>query len=137
LPGSPFRELSTVVSQNRWLVALRQLCCHPQVGSGNKLVLGNVLKTVEDVLTSMREKAISAVQSDQRALLQARVQRAQYICYDAEDCERFETAIGLFQGALEDLKPVIADVIVAIREAWKLRQDRCVDPEAKVLVLGS
>ncbi|KAK4700839.1 E3 ubiquitin-protein ligase SHPRH, partial [Phenoliferia sp. Uapishka_3] len=108
---------------NRWLVALRQLCCHPQVGKVGQRVLGKSLKTVGDVLASMKETAVSAVQADQRALWANRVKRAQIMTYDNEDCERFENALVIFKAAQVDLQPLVEEQVDAIREAWNDRKD--------------
>ncbi|KAM0747530.1 hypothetical protein T439DRAFT_328769 [Meredithblackwellia eburnea MCA 4105] len=107
---------------NRWLVALRQLCCHPQVGQGNKRVLGSVLKTVDDVLSTMFENARSGVHSDQRALWVARVKRAQLMTYDREDCERFENALQVFNNAYSELQPIVDEVVGSLKDAWKDRK---------------
>ncbi|KAK4051523.1 hypothetical protein OIO90_004737 [Microbotryomycetes sp. JL221] len=106
---------------NRSLVQLRQICCHPQIGQGAKVVLGGVLKTVEDVLKSMKDKAVSAILVDRRQLLDTRIKRAQLMCYDKEDCERFEIALEIYQSTLLDLQPVIDDLVVQIKEAWAQR----------------
>lgn len=72
----------------------------------------------------MREQAIGAVLSDQRQLLWTRVKRAQWLCYDKEDCERFEDALELFASTLLDLEPVIEEVVTSVKEAWVLRKAR-------------
>ena len=135
--GSPTRAIWCVPSpdtsllaklqlQNRWLVALRQLCCHPQVGQANKKGLGKVLKTVEDVLATMMEAAISSWMSDFRSLWATRVRRAQFLMFDLESCERFEEALEVFQEAVEELGPIIEEVAGNIREVWQDRRaERC------------
>ncbi|SCV70192.1 BQ2448_1586 [Microbotryum intermedium] len=106
---------------SRWLVSLRQLAIHPQIGVHNKRGLGHVLKSVDEVLTTMRANAVSALHIDQRVLLHARMTRAQYGMYDAEDCERFEQSLKLFDEVVVDLEPVIKEVIEQIRQAWRDR----------------
>lgn len=121
----PLRSL-TSHTQNRWLVALRQLCCHPQIGQANKKGLGKVLKTVEDVLATMMEAAISSWMSDFRSLWLTRVRRAQLLMFDLESCERFEEALEVFERAVEEMQPVIEEVAGSIREAWRDRRaERC------------
>lgn len=130
---------------NRWLVSLRQgtppsrlispfvllmivtsrtACCHPQVGQAAKVTLGKTLKSIEEVLESMRDKAVSTVWSDQRQLFFTRVKRAQLECYDIEDCERFENALETLQSTLLDLKPVMQAVSAALKVAWKECKER-------------
>ncbi|SCZ87292.1 BZ3500_MvSof-1268-A1-R1_Chr2-2g04758 [Microbotryum saponariae] len=103
---------------SRWLVSLRQLAIHPQVGIQNKRGLGHVLKSVDEVLTTMRANTVSALHTDQRVLLHARMTRAQYGMYDAEDCERFEKSLLLFDHVVRDLEPVTKEVIEQLRQAW-------------------
>lgn len=134
--------------QNRWLVTLRQLCCHPQIGNRNKRVLGSVIKTVEDVLFTMRDLAVSTLQNEQRAYCThsiivsffglglicgrrfagaQRVKRAQLMMWDREDCEGIDHAAGIFQIAVAELEPVIQEIAGAIRQIWKhRREDRSV-----------
>lgn len=63
----------------------------------------------------MREKAVSGVQNDQRALFAARVKRGQLLAYDKESCERFEDSLEILQGVMVDMKPLI-DVSFSRRE---------------------
>lgn len=76
----------------------------------------------------MRDKAVGVVLSDQRTLLATRVKRAQWLCYDKEECERFEEALEMFGGTLLDLEPVVEEVVRMIGEAWELRKARYVSP---------
>lgn len=100
------------------------VCCHPQIGKAAKEVLGNVLKTHDEVLSSMLEKALSAVWGDQRQLLSTRVKRAQFLTYDKEDCERFETALEIYGSTLLDLDELIKEVGDAVKAAWEARKTR-------------
>lgn len=104
---------------NSWLTSLRQACCHPQVGKAAKVVLGRTLKTVEDVLESMRDKAQTTQWTDQRALLATRVRHAQLLCYDREECERFEVALDRLQGALLEVQPLVQVVSGEVKRAWR------------------
>lgn len=104
---------------NSWLTSLRQACCHPQVGQAAKVVLGRTLKTVEDVLDSMRDKALTSTWNDQRALLAARVKHAQLLCYDREECERFERALEMLQDTLLEVQPIVAAVLKEVKRAWR------------------
>ncbi|GAA5992971.1 hypothetical protein JCM10908_000775 [Rhodotorula pacifica] len=121
----------------RALTTLRQLCTHPQIGSSNKEALGRVLKTVDEVYAAMREKAVSEIQSSQRAMLQARVKRAQYQMWDKEDTEeRFERALALFKSATDEVEPIILDVSNEIHTVWQSRKrdptrDLSTDPADK------
>ncbi len=107
----------------RALTTLRQLCTHPQIGSSNKAALGRVLKTVDEVYAAMREKAVSEIQSAQRAMLQARVKRAQYQMWDKDDTEeRFERALTLFKSATEEVEPIIEEVSNEVHAVWQSRK---------------
>lgn len=107
----------------RALTTLRQLCTHPQLGASNKEALGRVLKTVDEVYAAMREKAVSEIQSEQRAMLQARVKRAQYEMWDKEDTEeRFQRALDLFKAATNEVEPIITEVTNEIHSTWQARK---------------
>ncbi|EEB05116.2 ATP-dependent DNA helicase [Schizosaccharomyces japonicus yFS275] len=46
----------------RWVTRLRQTCCHPQVGSGNKSAfMDEGMKTIQDVLKLMVNNTISSI----------------------------------------------------------------------------
>ncbi|KAI5481086.1 SNF4 family helicase/atpase [Pseudohyphozyma bogoriensis] len=107
---------------NRWLVVLRQACVHTQVGQQNKRVLGNVLKSVEDVLTSMTENAISSIHSETRQLWADRVKRSQLLMFDREECERFEKALGTFKLAHKEIEPIVQEIAQSIRETYAQRK---------------
>ncbi|BGP51473.1 hypothetical protein JCM10450v2_007415 [Rhodotorula kratochvilovae] len=108
----------------RALTMLRQLCTHPQIGTGNRgaLALGRVVRTVEEVYQAMREKAVADIQGAQRAMLAARVRRAQYACWDEDVEDRFEPALKLLESALDEVDPIIDEVTKEIHDVWKARK---------------
>ncbi|GAA5841899.1 hypothetical protein JCM3766R1_002531 [Sporobolomyces carnicolor] len=107
---------------NRWLGILRALAAHPQVGAAGRQALGHVLKTVEEVYKSMREQAISAIQSEQRAILANQVKRGQYSMWDKDIDDRFSSALKLFEVVIEKVDPIIEEVAQEIHAAWKERR---------------
>lgn len=88
---------------------LRALAAHPQIGAAGRQALGHVLKTVEEVYATMREKAVSEIQSDQRAILSVKVKRGQYSMWDKDVVDRFEPALRLFENVLEEVEPIIEE----------------------------
>jgi hypothetical protein len=117
-------DAHTLLPQNHWLTILRQLAVHPQLpGSKNKKNrLGGGIKTVDEVLTAMKDQAVSDVQSDQRELLAARVRRAQLGMWDKDVEDRFEPALELFKNVAEEIEPVINDIAKEIHQTWKARE---------------
>ncbi|GAA5838983.1 hypothetical protein JCM9279_002557 [Rhodotorula babjevae] len=109
----------------RALETLRQLAMHPQVGAANrgKLSLGRVVRTVAEVHAVMLDKAVADIQGAQRAMLLARVRRAQYLCWDDDVESRFETALELFGSAVDELDPVIDEVSDEVHRVWKERKE--------------
>ncbi|KPV71995.1 uncharacterized protein RHOBADRAFT_56135 [Rhodotorula graminis WP1] len=97
---------------------------HPQVGAYNrgKLSLGRVVRTVAEVHAVMLDKAVGDIQGAQRAMLLARVRRAQYLCWDDDVEGRFETALELFGSAIKELDPVIDEVSDEVHRVWKERK---------------
>ncbi|GAA5863433.1 hypothetical protein JCM8547_006979 [Rhodosporidiobolus lusitaniae] len=117
--GAPLPWTFDNSDMNKWLTTLRQLAVHPQLGAGGREKLGRVLKTVDEVYASMKQQTVSAIQSDQRALLAARVRRGQYQMWDKEVEDRFQPALIIFQNAIEDLDPIIAEVTKEIHAVWE------------------
>lgn len=93
-----------------WLTALRQACCHPQIGVENQKTLGRVLKDVGEVLDTMRENAVSAVQSDERALWFNRVKRSQLALWDKEECENLELCRDICSEAVAAIDPLADEI---------------------------
>ncbi|GAA5899656.1 hypothetical protein JCM6882_001177 [Rhodosporidiobolus microsporus] len=122
--GEALRWEADKGEMNRWLTILRQLAVHPQLGGANREQLGRTLKTVEEVYAAMREQAVSAIQSDQRGLLAAKVRRGQYQMWVKEVEDRFEPALELFKGVVQDIEPIIEEVTKEIHEVWKKREKR-------------
>ncbi|GAA5843078.1 hypothetical protein JCM11251_002725 [Rhodosporidiobolus azoricus] len=122
--GEALRWTADKGEMNRWLTTLRQLAVHPQLGGANREHLGKVLKTVEEVYAAMREQAVSAIQSDQRALLAARVRRGQYQMWDKDVENRFEPALEMFKQIVIDIDPIIEKVTKEIHEVWKKRDKK-------------
>ena len=93
-----------------------------------KLSLGRVVRTVAEVHAVMLDKAVGDIQGAQRAMLLARVRRAQYLCWDEDVEGRFETALELFGSAVDELDPVIDEVSDEVHRVWKERKkdDVCV-----------
>ncbi|GAA5983366.1 hypothetical protein JCM11641_006047 [Rhodosporidiobolus odoratus] len=123
LTGKSLMWVPDKAEMNRWLTVLRQLAVHPQLGGANRQ-FGRVLRTVEEVYAAMREQAVSHIQSDQRALLHARVRRGQLVMWQKETGEgRFQTALEVFQGVGEEVGPVIDEITEEMHRVWKGTQE--------------
>lgn len=70
----------------------------------------------------MREQAISAIQSEQRAILANQVKRGQYSMWDKDIDDRFSSALKLFEVVIEKVDPIIEEVAQEIHAAWKERR---------------
>ncbi|KAG5368763.1 putative ATP-dependent helicase [Yarrowia sp. E02] len=67
----------TTSALSTWLLRLRQTCCHPKVGSGNKKALGNgILQTVSHVLDAMCDQALTQLLNDERSLFVEELEKA-------------------------------------------------------------
>ncbi|GAA5942532.1 E3 ubiquitin-protein ligase IRC20 [Sporobolomyces koalae] len=117
--GKPLAWQPDKGEMNKWMGILRSLCAHPQIGATGRQALGHVLKTVEEVYASMREKATSEIQSMQRAILAIRVKKGQYELWDKDDEKRFESSLKVFEEVLAGCEPIIEAVAHEIHEAWK------------------
>lgn len=114
------------------------------MGEKNKRLLGNVLKTVDEVLLNLKDGAVAGVHAEQRQFWVHKVRRAQLQMYaflfllkvgrvnakmllngfrwDKEDCERFEDALAIFQAALAELESMVVEIVEALRETWAERK---------------
>ncbi|GAA6022305.1 hypothetical protein JCM10207_003278 [Rhodosporidiobolus poonsookiae] len=119
--GEPLQWVPDKAEMNRWLTILRQLAIHPQLAQEGRQHLGRVLKTVKEVYGAMQEQAVSAIQSDQRALLAARTKRGQYQMWDAAIEDRFQPALELFKLVMEEIDLLIDSVVKGIHSVWQGR----------------
>ncbi|GAA6018304.1 hypothetical protein JCM10207_000797 [Rhodosporidiobolus poonsookiae] len=119
--GEQLQWVPDKAEMNRWLTILRQLAIHPQLAQEGRQHLGRVLKTVEEVYAAMQEQAVSAIQSDQRALLAARTKRGQYQMWDEAVEDRFQPALELFKSVVDEIDPLIVSVAKEIHSVWQGR----------------
>ncbi|CAG81848.1 SNF2 family N-terminal domain-domain-containing protein [Yarrowia lipolytica] len=76
-PASSAPADLTTATLSSWLLRLRQTCCHPRVGSGNKKALGNgILQTVSHVLDAMCDQALTQLLNDERSLFVEELEKA-------------------------------------------------------------
>ncbi|KAK9465204.1 SNF2 family N-terminal domain-containing protein [Lipomyces arxii] len=106
--GTPSREgwdpADELPKMSKWLGRLRQTCCHPQIGTGNRRALGGgPLRTVNDVLEAMHENALSQVLSDERLYWSSKIQRGQVLEQDKHP----EEALAIWAEALEGIRSVL------------------------------
>ncbi|KAI9005215.1 SNF2 family N-terminal domain-containing protein [Gaertneriomyces semiglobifer] len=59
-------DLDDLAKLSSWLLQLRQTCCHPQIGSHNRTLLGGTLRSMRDVLDVMYQKARGDVYACER-----------------------------------------------------------------------
>jgi len=88
----------------RWLVRLRQICNHPQIGEGNRQALGGgPLRSIEDVLEVMIEQISSKAEQEERMYFISQIQRGQIHELEKE----IETALEVWQSSLEGVKSAV------------------------------
>ncbi|KAK9480907.1 SNF2 family N-terminal domain-containing protein [Lipomyces japonicus] len=99
----PNEELSKM---SKWLGRLRQTCCHPQIGTGNKKALGGgPLRTVNEVLVGMYDSALSNVYFDERSYWVSKIQRGQLF----EQAQERDKALILLNETLEGIRKILND----------------------------
>lgn len=105
--GAPLNEDWDPSSQKvtefmrQWLVRLRQICLHPEVGGRNRRALGRSggpLRTVLQVLEVMIDQNDVEVRAEQRALLLSQIRRGQL----QENAKDTKAAMKLWQSAYEE-----------------------------------
>ncbi|RMY32245.1 hypothetical protein D0865_14784 [Hortaea werneckii] len=93
----------TVEMMRTWLARLRQTCLHPQVGGRNRKALGRgqgPLRTVSEVLEVMIDQNETNIRVEERAVLNAQLQRAHVLGNDGKDDHRSEKALEIYQNAM-------------------------------------
>ncbi|KAI6865059.1 hypothetical protein KC334_g20111, partial [Hortaea werneckii] len=93
----------TVEMMRTWLARLRQTCLHPQVGGRNRKALGRgqgPLRTVSEVLEVMIDQNDTNIRVEERAVLNAQLQRAHVLGNDGKDDHRSEKALEIYQNAM-------------------------------------
>ncbi|KAI7495867.1 hypothetical protein KC367_g7098 [Hortaea werneckii] len=93
----------TIEMMRTWLARLRQTCLHPQVGGRNRKALGRgqgPLRTVSEVLEVMIDQNETSVRIEERAVLNAQLQRAHVLGNNGKDDHRSEKALEIYQNAM-------------------------------------
>ncbi|KAJ3027794.1 hypothetical protein HDV00_010853, partial [Rhizophlyctis rosea] len=75
-------DVGVMEKMGKWLLQLRQACCHPQLGRHNQRMFGGELKSIGEVLTIMVKQAVTNVQTAERNLYQSMIYRAQLDEYE-------------------------------------------------------
>ncbi|KAJ3010258.1 UNVERIFIED_CONTAM: hypothetical protein HDU68_002246 [Siphonaria sp. JEL0065] len=88
------------VRMRQWLLQLRQICCHPQVGEQNKTALGGKIGTIGEVLQVMQRQSVSAVITTERQLIHLRINKA----HMNEFLKQYERGIAVYESTLVDIR---------------------------------
>ncbi|KAJ3143216.1 hypothetical protein HK100_000015 [Physocladia obscura] len=83
-----------------WILQLRQICCHPQIGGHNQNTLGSKVGTIEEVLEVMQRHSESAVISTERLLINQRIEKAHLF----EFLKDYERGITIYKSVLVDIR---------------------------------
>jgi E3 ubiquitin-protein ligase SHPRH len=118
-------------SMRQWLVRLRQICLHPEVGGRNRKALGRSggpLRTVLQVLDVMIDQNDVEVRAEQRTLLLSRIRRGQL----QENAKHTKAAMALWQSAYEESGQIVdecrAEYEIA-RADWRRDKESKDEPE--------
>ncbi|KAF2003435.1 hypothetical protein P154DRAFT_520043 [Amniculicola lignicola CBS 123094] len=113
-PVDPERDANdpwVIERMREWLVRLRQTCLHAHVGKKNRKALGGrngPLRSVHDVLEVMIDQIDTAMKSEARERILARV-RCGHIVANARDLlDRSQRALLFYEQALEDAQNHVA-----------------------------
>lgn len=107
-------------SMRQWLIRLRQVCVHPEVGGRNRRALGRgggPLRTVLQVLDVMMDQNDVEVRAVQRSLLISQVRRGQ-IFENAKDTQK---AMDIWRAAYDDSCKMVDECRAeykSAREEW-------------------
>ncbi|KAI8902536.1 SNF2 family N-terminal domain-containing protein [Globomyces pollinis-pini] len=98
---------SRIANMKLWLLRLRQTCCHPQIASENRKVLGGRVQTIDEVLKAMIEKAYASILTHERELILNLIERAHLDESRKQfDCARdvYDKQLLVTQTRIEDLE---------------------------------
>lgn len=128
LAGGP-REQIDMSKMESWLIRLRQACCHPRIGYGNRRALGGgSLRTVDEVLQAMHDQANSQFLQDQRKLFVSIIERGQLREKDKDSAG----ALTLWTEALEGVEPIVKSLREDLAEKEKLKAKLLQEREEKL-----
>ncbi|KAL8964154.1 MAG: hypothetical protein Q9183_004656 [Haloplaca sp. 2 TL-2023] len=117
-PNAPY----TIETMRNWLLRLRQTCLHAEVGHRNRRALGKgkqPLRTVDEVLEVMIEQNLTALRTEERALLVSQARRGQMF----EHAKRSREALAIWLGTLRQAQTIVSDA----RQRHKL-ETNIIDP---------
>ncbi|KAI4120059.1 MAG: hypothetical protein LQ345_000015 [Seirophora villosa] len=112
--GNPLSEdwdphaSSTVEKMRSWLLRLRQTCLHAEVGIRNRKALGKgkgPLRTVNEVLEVMTEQNLTALRTEEKALLVSKARRGQML----EHVEQSRGALAIWSEALKEAQAIVSE----------------------------
>lgn len=111
-----------------WLIRLRQACCHPRIGYGNRRALGGgALRTVDDVLQAMHEQTNAQLLQDRRKLFLSIIERGQL----KEKMKDSTRALELWTEALKGVGPVVDSLRNEVAEKEELKAKMLAKQEEK------
>ncbi|GJE89122.1 hypothetical protein PsYK624_052160 [Phanerochaete sordida] len=101
-----------------WLRKLRGICTHPQVGQlqnqGDKLHKPGVLKTIGEVLESMKDQNWRNLMEDRRSKVQLMTETAQLYQRHEQHHTRYQTALEILSQAEKEANDVIQEIEATI-----------------------
>jgi E3 ubiquitin-protein ligase SHPRH len=131
-------EAGVIESMRHWLMRLRQICLHPEVGGRNRRALGRSggpLRTVLQVLDVMIDQNDLEVRAEQRSLLLSRIRRGQLL----ENAKDTKSAMALWESELEEADQIVdecrAEYDIALadwRKGKEIQEDSDTDEEDAV-----
>ncbi|OJT14448.1 hypothetical protein TRAPUB_9026 [Trametes pubescens] len=108
-----------------WLRKLRGICTHPQVGQlmahggGDKLHKPGVLKSMAEVLESMRDQNWKNYMEDRKSKVSGMATLAQLIQQDESKLNRYREALDILLAAETDAKKLVSDLSDVLAEHAK------------------
>ncbi|KAG5360742.1 putative ATP-dependent helicase [Yarrowia sp. B02] len=106
-PTSSAPDDLATATLSSWLLRLRQTCCHPRVGSGNKKALGNgILQTVSHVLDAMCDQALNQQLNDERSLFIEELEKARVY----EFTKQPDLGLAVLQSRVAEVEVRVAEI---------------------------
>ncbi|KAJ3184878.1 hypothetical protein HDU85_001558 [Gaertneriomyces sp. JEL0708] len=114
-----------VAKLSSWLLQLRQTCCHPQIGSHNRTLLGGTLRSMRDVLDVMYQKARGDVYSCERRAALLAIRKAMVGEFKGKDASWVcagRDVLNIYEKVKRDVELNLEEIRKEMREVEEQRK---------------
>ncbi|KAH9268563.1 hypothetical protein BASA84_000168 [Batrachochytrium salamandrivorans] len=118
------------------MLQLRQICCHPHIGTHNRRRLGGNVYTMDQVLSVMTRQCISSIYSMQHKRISTSVELSHMLEYKG----KFKSALDKYMVCLGETRDIIAGIRLSLTQLVDNNKQNSVDVDkssSDVLMAGT